>query len=289
MFSLGGSCVSWDTMEQALEFNRRINNSCTLVFSMGITKRYMLMTDRGSIAHMHPELCLCEMVVDDTGRPFVDFDHDVEECIDEISCNLRQYFSSQYNANVVVRWKWSYHHHKRWHCIVSGVYFRRCWKHGCISMVEYLQQQIPALLLDSSVYRNNSCLRMVMQYKLQDGVYMKRLYPHVADRADRFSINGNGEDMALHTRSSDTGSQAAEHRLRMLDTGTYFCIPDGYRLGPVVHRDEQVVARLNRMYPSVCILCKRIHHNDNATITVSKENVIFRCYRNTREVLLFKS
>lgn len=285
MLRIGGDVVTWHNLEGAIKTNGLLGNKCTVVFSMNRNKSYFLMIDRGAIHQLPSEMCLCEVVIDDTSRPFLDFDYDVEESLSIIETTLCDYFRCVHGVDIAVRWKWSYHEYRRWHCVVSGVYFNRCWRDGCLHMVQQLKQVLPEVQPDVAVYRSNSCFRMVTQCKYSHGSYIKRLHPLVTDSIDRLFITHTSTDKCLIVRA-----RPSTHNLpTRVDVTGGFVLPAGFRMHKHTERsDGTSVVELRRVSPSVCIVCRRLHESDNASVVITQTNVEFRCRRNTSTSLIYK-
>jgi hypothetical protein len=279
MLKVAGVVPSWNKLQDVLSFNLSLADKCTVVFSMSRETRYYLMIDRGAIHSLPPELCLCEVVVDDTARPFVDFDQDVHKDIDSIDAAIRTHFMQTYSMDVTVKWKWSYKETRRWHCIVSGVYFYRCWTQCCIRMMEHVSTLMNGLEYDASVYRSNSCLRMVTQCKYEDGEYIKRLYPHEKCHIDALFITPNDNDKRIEQREGVAPKRNIEH----IDIHSSFQVPRGL----VAIDAMEGLVRLKRIYPSICPLCKRLHTSENAYVIIRGGTAEFRCYRNVQASLTY--
>jgi hypothetical protein len=256
------------------------------MLSMGPSKRFLMMKDRCSIGTVNPNMCLCELVLNDTARPFIDFDDDIESIIDVISSCLSEYFLMEHGVNVCVSWKWSKLLQKRWHCIISGIYFDSCWREACLNMSGILRSRIHGLNLDDSVYRYNSCLRMVYQCKYVNGMYTKKLMPHRDTDLRRLFITHDDEDVPvmysnprLFVPTSDISNTFHVRRVSTYVPNT-FSLPDGLRFDKVLSSgDDFTIVRLCRYTSSMCIVCRRVHASENAYIVVRRNDVEYRCFR----------
>lgn len=286
MLSVFSHILAWYDLNSAIEANNKLDDRCTVVLSMGPSKRFFLMRDKYSIGSINPNMCLCELVLNDTSRPFLDFDEDVENIIDVITSCLSEYFLAEYGVDVCISWKWSKLVEKRWHCIVSGIYFDTCWREGCLSMSNALKSRICNLNIDDSVYRYNSCLRMVYQCKYVGGIYMKKLLPHCNADLKTLFITHDDEDIPVMYNNPRLfiADSNINNTLQIKRVSTYvhdtFSLPDGLRFDKVLRKgDDFTVVRLSRYTCSMCILCRRIHANENAYIIVRRDEIEYRCFR----------
>jgi len=287
MLSSFSGLLAWSDLAGAVAANSKLSNRCTVVMSMGPRKRFMLMRDKYSIGNINPNLCLCEVVLEDTARPFIDFDEDVESSIDIISQMLIHYFSDSYGASVSVGWKWSELATKRWHCIISGVYFNGCWREGCNIMSNVLSRCLKDINIDDSVYRHNSCLRMIYQNKYVDGKYIKKLMPYRCNDLGSLFICCDDGDMSISYKqripyNAALGGFSVKKSQEILPGG--FTVPIGLKISSSAKvYDSCIVVRLSRCSPSLCILCKRIHTSDNAYIILKSNVVEYRCFRKPKD------
>jgi hypothetical protein len=281
MMSISGNVPSWNNLSSAIAVNKQLGGTYIVVLSMRKYKMFFLMNNRLHIHTIPSTMCLCEIVVDDTARPFIDFDYDVEDELEIITSTLIQYFKRQYDVDTTVEWKWSYNSERRWHCVISGIYFLNCWVAGCIKMVTALKQIIPQLIVDNSVYRCNSSFRMVTQSKYQDGEYVKVLHPYRKCNMDALFITHTPSDIGVPVKIEihDTVTcNIIAYETNNIES--CFNIPQGLRFDRIIRvYCNYKIIRLLRYAPSLCILCNRVHTSDNAYLIVGTYTVEFRCYR----------
>jgi hypothetical protein len=235
------------------------------------------------------KMCLCEVVLKNTSRPFVDFDADVHEHIEMIDDALQRYFFETFNVCVTSRWKYSKDDddgsNRRWHCIVSGVYFDGCWEEQCRSMCDYLDKRLSSLFIDRSVYRAHSTLRLVGQCKQVNGRFTRRLLPHsCAHPLLQLSIAPDEQDVRMSLGACErsvASSVAATTFATSRDiVHRRVQVPNGYAMSkPLQLSDGCVLYRLARVHPSMCVICKRVHHKENGAVIVRGSFLHYMCFR----------
>ena len=254
--------------------------SGVVVMSMGPNKFFAVLPDTSVVAYLPPELCLCEVVVHDTARPYVDFDGDIRGHMDSISMCIRDYVNREHGCMCVVWWKWSRGASGtdvRWHCVVSGIYYDTCWKDECAKLAKCVVSTCNIDCVDLSVYRFNSSLRMVGQFKYKDGEYCRRLHPHVECKVSSICVSPSLTDTRILGRSPGLNST------RVLGS-TWKHTPHvqllkGLILTDVSHMNNGMsLWRLRRVSPWYCPICKRTHENNNAYVLVGNGIKQFRCY-----------
>lgn len=286
MLSSRGHVVCWSSLEDVMSYNSSNGNKGTILFSMSNVKRFVLQLDRSSFINFPSSLCLCEVVIDDTARAFIDFDDDVSLSIEDISYYIKSYVQEKYNVECSLSWKWSDGEEgKRWHCVISGLYFYRCWRENNFHIAEKVSKEFQRYDVDMGVYRNNSSLRMLGQLKYKNGKFCRRLYPYSADTLDSYSIHPTDDKkiqvaMPIPSTVHDTA--------QYVEYNTKFTVPQGL----VVHRVNKSefefdVVFLRRVHRSHCIVCNRMHDNVGAYIICKHDRTEYICYRDKSKVLVF--
>lgn len=263
---------------------KKIFNVCKkgsiLVLSLSEFKRYFIMENKLEILSVSSFMCLCEMILDNTGRPCIDFDCDIFHIIDQLTFLIHDYFVQEYKVEVTIRWKWSDHYIKHWHCIISGIYFYNCWINGCKRLIKFLRAKISNLFVDEGIYRENSSLRLVGQFKYHEGSYVKKLMSCTCCDISCLFVSFGDRDKKIEDTTNHLPTESSKS-----DISSISCkikVPLGFRYDKVVgnYSNCQVI-RLKRIYPSMCVICNRVHTSDNAYIILNGENIEFRCYRNS--------
>jgi hypothetical protein len=281
MLRVGRELFACRTLDRALSVNHSLGNMYHVVFSMGATKFFTLMKCTYDTIRLPSELCMCEVVICDTARVFLDFDFDVSAMIDDISHCLVGYMRNVYSADARVYWKWSHGNIRRWHCIVTGVYFYQCWRNVCMNVCKHLTSTIRDLVVDEGVYRHNACLRMVGQFKLLDGKYVRRLHPYTKCNMSDLSVLPTDRDVKI----SESPSKPIQ-RIRIttgavsVETMSKCSIPPGFKVGRVsISNTGDRIAWLVRIHPSHCQICRKVHNSVGAYIIMRHHAIELRCYR----------
>lgn len=315
MLVVGGTIAKWHSLPEALHVNAKLGGKYIPCMSMSKNKGFYLLNKGYEPSMLPPDLCLCEMVIDNTARMFIDFDYDIQDNMSAISLSIRCYLKMMYNVDVRLCWKWSKRDTIRWHCIISGIYFKGCWKEACIHMSNMLRIYMPYLVIDDCVYRNNSSLRICYQRKYYMGQYVKRLQPYANYNTCYLSINADHEDICITMdayqaslnkhifcngcrdiecpcnsmiRRSAKGTNGLDNKTHedvvKICIDHPFVVPSGMKLDKIVGQlDSTSIHRLVRVAPSMCMLCNRIHTSENSYIIVSPSTVEVRCYRNPKD------
>lgn len=286
MLAHGGRVLTWGTLNDATEARDATGRQMVLVQSLGAYKGYHLMRDVADVFSVAPQMCLAEVVLDDTARPYLDFDTDVSRHIPVIADALERHFEETYGVKVRTSWIWSLADTFRWHCIVTGAYFCRCWKYRCLEMIRSLQG-VGGFHPDPGVYRSNSSLRMPSQYKWEDGRYHKMLVPYKAYPVSQLFVTPASYDSCIAaaaapglTRVGSENGIPAEILRRL----TALELPPGLAAEATCKvLDRAVLVRLRRVAPSYCYICRRVHHCENSYLLFREDSVILRCFRSARD------
>lgn len=283
MLTRCGQVLSWKTLASVMMVKGALRERYHIVQSLGVVKRYHLMKDITAVFAVPPEMCLAEVIVDNTARPILDIDYDVGPIIPSIDAAIVNYFQVAYGVTVSTAWIYSSASTSTWHCIVVGVYFSGCWKEECIAMGQRLNTAL-GVSVDINVYRTNSSLRMPSQYKLTGSTYCKMLVPMTLYPATHLFTAPTCYDIAI--------SSPATPALTPSSCATAFSVPDVQELlasftvpeGLVPETtckvmDSCVMVRLRRVAPSHCVICRRVHHCDNAYLVIRDGKVQLRCFR----------
>lgn len=285
MLAAGGRVATFSTLADATKANNHLGSKYIVVLSLAEYKFYGLLLDHKSVAVVSKSMCLSEMILNNTGRPCIDFDSDVRDIIPDIHKFMYEYYLSTYGIHVTISWRWSDAPTRSWHCVVSGVYYKKCWREGCLRMVERMELSLEVQKIDKGIYRNNSSLRMIGQCKYVNNRLCKRLRPlHDCDVEDTYVTPTTG-DIAMVEESDSP----VDVPLRIpIDTFTDFKVPVGLVIGGLLYDNPtNKIYRLTRIHPSLCTLCNRIHQKENAIIIVRDSSIEFRCFR-TDAVSVFR-
>lgn len=282
MLSVGGTPASFATLEDAITANRTLGDKYVVVQSLSRFKCFGLLLSQRHVLDIPKEMCLLEMVLRDTARPFIDFDTDIRDNIPHIEDAISRYYLHRYKLHVTIRWKWSGPRNIRWHCIVSGVYYNGCWATECIDMVQYLLEEIPHLVVDKGIYKSTlSSLRMVGQCKYVDGRYIRRLVPLDSYDIEDMHVSHTDTDICIRTmHKTPRDITQVPDILGLGDTDPTKKIPYGLTLGKVVLVSEQcVIFRLDRRCSSYCAICNRTHDRENGMLLMRPGSTEIRCFR----------
>jgi hypothetical protein len=315
MLLVGGTIAKWYSLSDVLLANSKLSNKYVPCVSMNRSKGFYLLRRNYDPSTLPSDLCLCEMVIEDTARMFLDFDYDIQNNISAISLSIRYYMKVMYSVDVRLSWKWSRYDTTRWHCIISGVYFKNCWKDACTHMSDMIRMYMPHLVVDDCVYRTNSSLRICYQRKYHMGCYIKRLQPYDNYDISDLSICGSDTDICITreyretlttsgigynkcsvigcpcnfitngsiTPSKTQVNESYDRVVRVLANHP-FSVPDGMRLDKIATQlNSTYIYKLVRIRPSMCILCRRVHTSENAYVIVSSDTIEVRCYRNPKD------
>jgi hypothetical protein len=276
------------TENETKEFYEHLNyflSQTPILFSL-YHKGYVVVKDFRHVPFADPKLCLCETVNDNSCRPFLDFDENVENYIEDIEIQLKHFFRKIHQVGVRTSWKYSSYNGReiRWHCVVSGVALINCWKDESINMAKFIMERLPHIQIDIGVYRKNGSLRMVNQFKYSEGYHCRFLYPWKDYKYEDLSINIRPEDLQITQRSSDPKSYTKraydDEDLSTFEAISSFRIPPGFVLeSKVTNWDTTKTIRLLRVSPSYCQFCKKMHHSENAYLIVSGDFVKLKCFR----------
>lgn len=280
MLRVGGGTLICNTLDDAVTANRLTGSAHHVVFSMGSRKYFSLMKSTYDIITLPSKLCLCEVLLNNTGRVYIDFDDDVAAHIDLISNTLTAYITAAYGHKSTCTWKWSNGTVKHWHCIVSGVYFDNCWIDACRDVCTHLQNQLSLTSMDTGVYRTNAMLRVVGQDKLVDGEYTKRLHPYTQCTMADLSILPTTTDIRCTSSATSTITRAVHSNPISHVTRTAFTLPSEFRIHQVYRNPSgDTMVKLRRVSSSYCQICRRIHDRIGAYVVVRDVSVEYRCYR----------
>lgn len=162
--------MSFATLEDAITANKSLGDRYVVVLSLAGFKYFSLLLSHRHIVEVPKEMCLLEMVLSNTARPFIDFDSDIEAMIPEIETMISEYFFGKHKLHVTMCWRYSdsthpivatdkdtwnnattgnttlnttthrraYDHGRHWHCVISGIYYEGCWAEECEDMVHYI-------------------------------------------------------------------------------------------------------------------------------------------------------
>lgn len=277
MLRVGHSVLSYPTIAEAEEASARLGNRCLVIISLAVHKFYALVRDAASVPKLSSRLCASEVVLNNTARPLIDFDCDMGDKIDEVEKVLLQYYLDRHGLHVTLSWRYSDAPDRRWHCVVSGVYYRQCWTEGCIAMATHLSGAIPSLSIDTGVYRYRSSLRMLGQFKYDKGLYHRRLVPLVPCDPCSAVVTPLKYDIPMSEEHLPMRVVLPRPSVSIEGLSQ---IPDGLVLGKLMHRSDQTqVYRLDRVKPSYCPLCCRTHDRENSMLVVTGDSTSLRCFR----------
>lgn len=261
------------TLEEALAHKP---GGHVLMLSMSHFKFFIPLETASMVIYLPPELCLCEMVLDDTARPCIDFDGDVENSIDAISACVEEYIHSNTGHTCTVRWKWSepeLGEQRRWHCIVSGVYYDNCWKGQCSRLALHVASKCSVNCVDMAIYRNNASLRAVGQYKLSVDGYCRRLYPYTKCNVSNVCISPHADDAVV--RGDAVVPMRIQHQWSHVQQVQ---VLPGLVVHSVTDTDAGSLWRLRRIFPWYCPICDRVHMHNNAYMTIRHGVARLGCY-----------
>lgn len=283
-----GSVVLWKSLDEVLAFKRKNNNAGTVLFSMSALKAFMLQLEKDSTLNFPAHLCLCEVVLENSARLYLDFDGDVLERLDDISSAVRHYLRETYNVECVPHWKWSDGDEgKRWHCVIAGAHFVHCWIESAIALARYIVSTLRLDCVDMGVYRTNSALRMIGQFKYKHGIYCRKLHPHVSSAVSCFSINPSADDVVVDTTLHNIPRMATD-RISIGGIVGSFSIPRGLELHRMITGYNGLILwSLRRIFPSMCIICNRVHDRVGAYIMQKHVGYEYRCYRDNTKCVTF--
>ena len=279
MLCVGGRVTSFVSLDEAVRAKDILGGTYIVVLSMAAYKAYGLLLNRGSITKIPEQMCLAEMVLHNTARPCIDFDCDIEPMIPMLRDIIYNYYKEEYDVHVTIAWRWSYLTSKNWHCIISGVYYKGCWKEGCLRMSSYLAARAPHVQIDNAIYKNNSSLRMIGQCKYVDNRYCKKLHPLERYDIDDMYVTHSAYD--FHMDKEDTSIRASYKMPQSIPSNK---LPVGMALGNLMFNNPtSKIYKLWRVSPSYCELCKRTHDKENAMMIVRGRDLEIRCFREPRD------
>lgn len=235
------------------------------------------------------DLGFLEMADQNTARPFIDFDSDVLCNIDQIQQTLEKYCRDVYNLPVRFAWKYSTNNDgscRRWHCILSGIFFAGCWKEECLKMASMLATNLPATTkIDHALYKTNSSLRLAGQSKIRAKPYtayeprVHKIYR--CHKLDDVFITPQG-DASIYIPITEMASRSTATAQRVTLPYSYagLEIPPEFRVDRNVSvKDGVMFVRLIRIASSYCKVCGKIHDRENAYLIISALSTTFRCFR----------
>lgn len=145
---------------------------------------------------------------------------------------------------------------QRYHIVVNNYHTRS--HHTCASIAQYIKQITQTSSIDMSCYSSMKCLRLEGSRKDR---YIKTLVtPHSFLDGLITYVQKNSEELPSITPPR-----------RSLPTNNNTTFDDAFRIREVRNN----IMYLDRIRPSYCDICKRIHDNENAAIINGK----FMCWR----------
>ncbi len=266
------------TLSQALEALEAQEYPSILLFSMTLHK-YRIFPWPLFKDDLDPRMGWCEVVIDDTARPCMEFDEDIRDHKSSIEEFVTRYFYKKYNQIVRCYWKIAKCAQKvGMHLIVNGCYFKNCWKSGCLKMARRLKRKL-GIKCDRSIYRKHGGLRVIGQYKFKDGVYKRRLVDITPGRLDNYYLRHSHDDQSIELAPeiSDKDSGESDNISRYANP---LVLPQFYGLALWNYQNGYYNYRKITGCSWWCGICKRWHESDNAYGYINQDNeFIFKCRR----------
>lgn len=255
-----------------------------LLFSLQL-QRYMPHDYDVPVEKLNPLKALCEVILDNTGRPCVDFDIDIESLIPHIEKAVTVYYERSTGKPVYCVWKKATDKtHTSWHLVVNGVYYEMCWVEECTKLARYLEL-VFKIQIDKGIYRRGGGLRLVGQCK-PGGT--RRLIGMSGPGYTQYLLHAGADDETL-----TVPLHVLEQQLQSMWDGRQGVTPSTRHTMRMVHprylpQFRGLVLRgyangfyeYRRVAPWHCPICKRVHEHDNAYAYVSHKSTLrFKCRR----------